>query len=201
VQLFQNIFEDFAQQKNLGNKLARYNFILNLDADERLSPELAESISNLKKDASGSLYYINRKNYFNGKWLRFGGNYPNKKIRLFDKTKASWQRKLHEKIVPIDSRTARHYLKGDIIHLAFDSLEQHQFKIKKYACTMAKHLKEKGVKSNLLKMLIKPAFLFFNMYFLRAGFLDGKLGYLYARNSAYAKYLRYKELRNLWKRN
>lgn len=201
LKFIQHKFLDFADQKNYGNSLAKHNYILNLDADERLSDELAQSIAQLKQNAVNSMFYLKRKNYFCGKWLKYGGNYPNKKLRLFDKTKARWQGKLHEKVMPLNSKTQSSILTGDIIHLAFDNLEEHKIKIKKYAFTMAGHLREKGVKSNRIKIIVKPLFLFFNMFFFKLGFLDGKLGYVYSRNSAYAKYLRYKELRRLWEEN
>ncbi len=190
----QHPFADFAAQKNFGNELARYPFILSLDADEALSDTLRESILIWKKSGSQDMLELNRLTNFCGKWIKHGGWYPDAKYRLFSKSKARWAgEKVHE-FLQIDDTAHKGKLQGDLLHYSFYTIAQHLDTINKYSTLKAEVNFQKGKKASILKILFGPGFKFFKMYVLRGGFRDGWHGYVIAKNSAYADFLKHSKL-------
>ena len=114
--VFQNKFKGYSHQKKFGIYKCSSNYVLSLDADECLSENLQLSINDVKKNYCSDAYEMNRKNNYQGQWINYCGWYPDKKIRLFDKNKASWNDNyVHEKVVLKDGATTG-FLKGDILH-------------------------------------------------------------------------------------
>jgi glycosyltransferase involved in cell wall biosynthesis len=187
----QHHFEGFRDQKNYALSLATYDNILALDADEALSETLRESILAVKENWKFDGYKMNRRNYYDGKWIRFSEWYPDRQMRLFFADHGSWgELNLHEKfMLPGKAKIGK--LKGDLLHWSFSSKQDHAQKMKNYSILGAQEYHKAGRKASFLTPYIHFTWGFFRSYIIRAGFLDGldglRICYLYA-NSAFHKY-------------
>jgi (heptosyl)LPS beta-1,4-glucosyltransferase len=193
VKIIQHEWMGFAQTKNYVNRHASFDYILSIDADEALSPELIQSILSVKEDFSG-VYSFNRITNYCGQWIRHCGWYPDKKIRIFPNNKALWHGEfIHEKIV-FPENLKEDFLKGDLFHYSYYNFDEHYQKIRKYALLSAKqmHLDCRGFFWH--KPFLSAISKFLNIYFFRLGFLEGYKGFMIARISAYGSYLKYIEL-------
>jgi len=186
------------QQKNLAIEKTSNDYVISLDADEALTPELQQSVLNAKENWQGEGYSFNRLTNYCGKWIKTCGWYPDVKLRLFEKGKGEWQG-----LNPHDEfrlfKTKPQHLKGDLLHYSFYTVEQHLKQIDYFSTIGAKALHEKGAKGSFLKMIINPISMFFKSYFLKKGILDGKYGLLISWYSAGEKYKKYNKLRKLYK--
>jgi len=191
----QNKFEGHIEQKNWAASKAKFDYILSLDADERLSPELIQSINELKKPFAHVAYEFNRLNNYCGTWIRHGGWYPDKKIRLWKKSEGKWSGENPHDRVDIDNNIQTKWLKGDILHYSFRNEEEHRKQIEYFTNIAAKALHLKNKKVSPLWPYLSGLFKFIKDYFFRLGLLDGKAGWKIAKNSAYASYLKYRKLR------
>lgn len=208
----ENPFEGYVTQKNYAISKATYLLILSLDADEALSDELKKSILAIKQNASENtleniltqntlreVYEMPRLTNYCGSWIRHTDWYPDKKIRLFDRNIARWYGiSLHETIQTNANITIKR-LKGDILHYSFYSIKQHLEQLNKFTDIGAKEAFENGKKASLLKILGSPLLKFFSSYIVRLGFLDGYAGFLVCTISAFASFVKYIKLRELWK--
>ncbi len=195
-------FQDYVDQKNYATGQATYDWILSLDADEVLSPELLLNIRLIKTRAEHSAYQLKRLTDYCGRWIRHCGWYPDKKVRLFDRTKGKWRgNKIHEQWKPYNSGAAIGELQGDLYHYSFNSVAAHLRKVEKYTDIMAGIKAEKGNMINPLKIWVCPFFNFLQSYVFKAGFLDGNEGYMVCRISAYANHLKYKKARAILQRS
>ncbi|MHB1407220.1 MAG: glycosyltransferase family 2 protein [Desulfitobacteriaceae bacterium] len=222
VNVVQRVFEDFATHKNwaLQNLPFRNEWILIIDADERITEQLSDEIKSvLSRHSNHQGYYIARKNFFMGKWVRHGGWYPNWNLRLFKRDFARYeQRIVHEHIV-LQGKPG--YLKHPLIHNDFKGLERYFDRHNTYSSmeaieasrAMRKMDAEHTLRPNLfsrgperrrfLKELAyrylpgRPVFKFVWMYFFQLGFLDGAIGFRYCLLHAFYEYqvsLKLKEL-------
>lgn len=197
VRFVEHRFEGHIEQKNYALTQALYPFVLSLDADEALSPELEKSILAIKQTPLADGYTMNRLTNYCGQWIRHGGWYPDTKLRLWQLDKGQWGGiNPHDKVELSKGARIQH-LKGDLLHYSFYTRGQHLEQIVKFAEIGAKALKQKGVKPSLLKMLTHPAARFIRGYFLKAGFLDGANGFFISHRSAWGNYLKYKRLREI----
>ncbi len=193
VKLIQRGWEGFSAAKNYANSLAEGSYILSIDADECLSAALQDSIARIKPTLQNA-YRVKRRNLFCGKWVRYGGWYPDIKIRIFPKEGSLWIGEVHEKL-EISGPSVM--LTGDLIHYAFESRIQFFQKIEKYATLAAASLFKRGKKYNIALILFSPIFRFIKMYCFQLGFLDGATGFFIAKATAKGVFLRYKKLREL----
>lgn len=200
VRFIKHAFEGHIEQKNYAIDQAKFDYILSLDADEALSDQLKASILNVKSDLSADGYYFNRLTNYCGKWIRHGGWYPDRKMRLINKSKGRWGgQNPHDKLMLHDQSTGKS-LQGDLLHYSYYTLEDHLAQVNKFTTIGAQSAYLSGKKSGWYSMLIKPFFKFIRDYFFRAGFLDGYYGYVIARISAHATYLKYAKLHELNKK-
>ena len=190
---FYRKFDDYSSQKNYANSLAKYDLILSLDADECLSDELRHSIIDFVIDSENIALSFNRLNHHCGKPIRFCGWYPDRKIRIFNRKFAKWEGAIHE-IIVFDNDPCKIHLKGDLLHYTYNSKQQHIAQAEKFAKLNAASDFNKGKNSHYLIAIIKAFFRFFSIYLIKFGFLDGKIGFFIAKTSAYATFLRYREL-------
>jgi len=190
VKFIQHEFEGHIQQKNFAMMKAAYDWILSLDADERISEELKGTIEEIKTNNSADAYLMNRLNNYCGKWIKHGVWYPDKKIRLWNKQKGKWGGKNpHDKVV-MNANSKLKFLKGDMLHYTVRTREEYKAQMEKFSDIAAVSMKEEGIKSSLLKAQLSGTFAFIHSYILRAGFMDGKAGYEIA--IGYSKYTRMK---------
>ena len=164
-------------------------WILILDADERLTPELRKEIAGAIKEDTHNGFYVARKNFFIGRWIRHGGWWPDYTMRLFRKDKGRFEdREVHEKVV-VDGSISR--LKNPIEHYTYNSIAEFIQRSDRYSSLAAKELERKGFNSGPFDLIVRPAFTFTKMFFLRLGFLDGIHGLILAVLYGYYTFLKY----------
>jgi glycosyltransferase involved in cell wall biosynthesis len=197
VKFFQHAFDGHIQQKNRVISFVSFPLVLSLDADEALSDELIDSILEIKNDPYADGYSMNRITNYCGKWIKHSGWYPDRKLRLWNPQKGEWCGiNPHDKYKLFDGGKEE-FLKGDILHYSYYSIGQHRIQIEKFSDIAAKALHGMNKKSTLLHLIIKPVAKFIRNYFLKLGFLDGKLGWIICRLTAKETYLKYAKLRKL----
>ncbi len=188
-------FEGHIQQKNWAITQASYAYVLSLDADEALSEELKESILAVKENWQADGYSFNRLNNYCGKWIKHGGWYPDRKLRLWDKSKGQWGgRNPHDTFI-MKPKTQTKHLKGDLLHYSYYTIEEHRIQANKFARIGAKSYWEHGKKAPLYKVIFSPVVRFVSSYFIQLGFLDGYYGWVIAVISYRETKLKYKLLR------
>lgn len=202
VKFIEHVFEGHIQQKNYAAKKATYNHVLSLDADEVLSDELIQSISEIKNNFLADGYYVNRISSYCGTWIKHCGWYPDRKLRIWDRQKGEWGgQNPHDKFIMHEKSAVLKIVKGDLLHYTYHTISEHVNTINSFSSIEAKARFEKGKHTNLLRMIFKPIFKFINMYILKFGFLDGYYGYLICKNSAHYAFLREIKLKELEKQN
>ena len=196
---FQQKFSGYKEQKNAAVNLASNNFILSLDADEALSPELAKSMRAIKNKPCYPAFKMNRANFFCDRFIKHGLWYPDKKIRLFDKRIAFWGgMNPHDKIILNHGVKAKH-LKGDLLHYSYYSEEELIKRNEEITTIAANTLYLHNTGQQRLKIILSPAWRFLYGYIIKLGFLDGRKGFLIAKHTANQGYLKYKKLNQLYK--
>ena len=198
VRFITHEWEGYATTKNYANSLASNDFILSIDADEALSPELANAINEIKShDLENKAYSMNRLMNYCGKWIRHGGWYPDTKVRLFDRRTIRWaERKVHETLeIPKETQVIQ--LEGDLLHYSFYTPEEHRKQLEKFAILSAEEMVENGKRPSQFTAFVHTGWKFIRDFVFKAGFLDGGTGWTIARTNAYGvwyKYLKAKEL-------
>lgn len=187
------------EQKNRAIEFATKDVVLSLDADEALSDELRMAIEQVLGDCKEDGYKMNRLTNYCGTWVRHGGWYPDTKLRLFKRGNGGWTGTNPHDRYELSPDSSAGHLKGDLLHYSFYTIEDHLKQIEKFTDIAAQAKYEEGVRSNVIKLMIKPIARFIKGYLLKAGFLDGYHGWVIAKNSSYATYLRYSKLLKLQK--
>ena len=192
----QRPFDGYRSQKQYAVELASHDWVLCLDADERVSPALAASIRRARDagfEGPAGYRFARLSNYF-GRFLRHGNAYPDRVLRLFDRRRGGWRgdREVHESAT-VDGAVQR--LGGDLVHFPYRSLHNQLEKTESYARMMAAHEFARGRRASLAKLVLAPAWRFWRGFVLRGGFLDGWHGLVYAY--VRANYVRQKTMM-LW---
>lgn len=195
--VFEREWTNYADQKNFGQSQASYPWILSLDADERLSPELREEIISLlptEPDCVG--FSMPRRVFYLGRWIRHGGWYPDRRVRLFRRDRAHWEGEyVHEKLV-IEGEIKR--LKGDLLHFTYRNITDHMRRINLFSELGAKKLYASRKKCRWYHLTLLPLLRFVRNYFFLGGFLDGFPGLVICVLSSYALFARYAKLKEIW---
>jgi glycosyltransferase involved in cell wall biosynthesis len=164
----------FGPQKQLAVDAAAHDWVLCVDADERVSPALREAIARELAAPRAHVYALARCNRFLGRWLRHGEGYPDWSVRLFHRAHARWSDDpVHEKVV---SEAPATKLAGDLLHDSAETLERYLDKQNRYTTLQAQTLRSAGRRATVLHLALAPAFRFVKFYVLRLGFLDGAPG-------------------------
>jgi glycosyltransferase involved in cell wall biosynthesis len=195
VKFISQSFLGYVAQKNFAVQQASYDYILALDADERLSDELKRSIIAVKNEwGNAHGYAFNRFNNYCGHWIRFCGSYPDRKIRLWDRTKGSWGgTDPHDQVMLRKENVIK--LKGDLLHYAFFTVDEHLKQVSRFAEIAAKAKFMEGEKpSFFIHVIFSPLFKFFRKYFLQLGFLDGYYGFLFCVGGSLLNFFKYLRL-------
>jgi glycosyltransferase involved in cell wall biosynthesis len=193
-------FDGHREQKDRAVGMAETDWILALDADERLSPELAEEIGRvLDGDDLPAAFSMPRRTFYLGRWIDHGGWYPDRKVRLFDRRRARWGGVNPHDHVQVDGEVRR--LSGDILHYSYRSMSDHLKQIDFFTTISAKEKHAAGMKPGILRMLFHPIGKFLRMYFLKLGFLDGRAGFIVAVLGSYYVFLKYAKLAELARRD
>ena len=182
----------FGPQKQFAVEQARHDWVLCLDADERVSDRLRASIQDTLQSPQAGAYELARCNRFMGRWLRHGEGYPDWCIRLFDRRRARWSADpVHEKVLT-DARPGR--LAGDLLHESAESLERYLEKQNRYTSLQAEAMHAGGLKAGLSDLLLSPFLRFIKFYVLRLGFLDGVPGLVHVLIGCMNSFLKYAKL-------
>jgi len=198
--VIENDFAGHIEQKNFAVGKAKHDWVLCIDADERLSPELIASVKAALEDpAPPEAWEFARLTYHVGRPIRHGGWYPDRKTRLFDRRKAKWGGRNPHDHVEVNGRTGR--LGGDLLHFSYRSISAHLRQIDFFTTIAAKVKRAAGERSSFAKMALRPAWKFLRMYVLKAGFLDGLPGFIVAATGAYYVFLKYAKLREIESRD
>jgi len=187
-------WKGYGEARNRALDLARGEWILWLDADERVPDELAKEIrATLSTPPAGIAGFdVARRAYFLGKWIRHCGWYPGRIVRLFRRGKARFsETRVHEQL-SIDGPVGR--LRNDLLHYTDVDLEQYFRKFNKYTTLAAEDLRSRGRSAGLVDLVFRPPFMFFKMYVLRLGFLDGMHGLILCVVSAAYVFVKYAKL-------
>ncbi|MBK7173281.1 MAG: glycosyltransferase family 2 protein [Bacteroidales bacterium] len=200
VNFVQHAFDGYIEQKNRALSLARFDFVLSLDADEALSDELRISIAEVKKQPLVKGYSMNRLNNYCGKWIRHCGWYPDKKLRLVDRNHARWEGTNPHDELKLQSGQIIH-LKGDLLHYSYHSIKGHVAQANHFTDISAQAMFEKGLKAPIWRLLVNPTLMFLKSYVLKQGYLDGFYGFTISLISAHATFLKYAKLKQLWMMN
>ena len=194
-----NPWPGFSKQKQFAVDNATHNWIFSLDADERLSPQLRDSIDEVRRRdnrdrADG--YRIARRAFYMDRWIRGGGWYPDYQLRLFNRTRGHWRdRVIHESVV-MDQGTRIETLPGDLLHYSMRDPEHHRQMIEqRYAPLGAEQMLREGKRTSALQSLIAGPGAFIRSFILKGGFRDGGAGWTIARMAAYHASLKHSMLR------
>ena len=188
----------FGKQRQLAQQYVTSDYVLWLDADERVTPELRESIKQaVRLDSPHTVYELPRVSEVFGREIRHSGWYPDYVVRLYRTDYANYNDSLvHEKVeFPTNARIEK--LKGDLQHFTYKSIHHYLVKSANYAKAWADQRQSKGKKATLWQGISHAIGCFVKMYLLKAGFLDGKQGFLLAVLSAHSTLVKYADL---WER-
>jgi len=188
--VYQVPWHGYVEQKNIATEKTSANWVLNLDADERVSPELAAEIQAVLQETPPCVgYYLPRKTYYLGGWINHCGWYPDYKLRLFDKRAGKWVGKaLHEKI---EAHGATAYFQHPLYHYTYKNIADHVQKMNNYSSIAA--AQKSGAMSGA-EILLRTALTFFKKYILKQGFRDGTRGVIVSLLSAFTVTLKYGKL-------
>ncbi len=185
----------FGKQKQHAVALARNDWVLCLDVDERVSEPLAQSIRAALASPRYRAYRMARRNRFMGRWLAHGEGYPDWTVRLFHRAHASWSNDDVHEAVLTTSEVGR--LEGDLMHDSAEDLATYMAKQNRYSSLHAQALYRQGVRAGYGRLLASPLARFIKFYLLRRGFLDGGPGFAHiviGCNNSFQKYLKLIEL-------
>ena len=173
----------YGAQKNRAAELASHDWILSLDADERVTPALAEEIRRVLENPTATGYRIPRVTWYLGRWIRSTDWYPDLQLRLYDRRAARWNlRQVHEG-VEMAGRPGR--LRHEIQHYAYRDVSHHLATIDRYTTLAANQWIADGGRTSALAVVVHPPLAFLRNYVLRGGFRDGGAGLLVSVLNAY----------------
>jgi glycosyltransferase involved in cell wall biosynthesis len=183
----------YAAQKNVAAAEAKHDWILSIDADERVTPDLAGEIQHvLASEPSAAGYRIPRVTFHLGRWIRTTDWYPDPQLRLYDRRRARWQAKrVHESVVA-DGRVDR--LTHELQHYAYRDIAHHHATMDRYTTLAAEEMFDAGRRAGFVDLAIHPPAAFLRNYVLRRGILDGAPGLIISAMNAHYVFLKFAKL-------
>lgn len=198
AKFFVEPWKGYGLQRNSAIDKAQGEWILNIDADEEISPKLQKKILEIKKSVDDkNVYTINFTSVCFNKKIKHGGWSNSYHIRLFKKSAGRFnENKVHESF---ETAEKIYTLKEDIYHHSYSSLEDYFTKFNRYTTEGALEYYKRGKRCNLFQLVVNPIFKFLRMYLIRLGFLDGKEGFLLACTSSLYTMVKYYKLHEIYK--
>lgn len=191
--IFQRTFDHYAAQKNFAISKATQPWVLSLDADEIVTPELADEIQRMiQSDPPKNGFYLMRHNRIFGKYLKYGGQGPEKILRLFRRGTGRFEQPIHEFLVVEGEKDV---LDGALLHFCIHSVGEYVDKLQKYTDFEAEWLYERKASCGFFQLYLHPFVRFVYYYGFRLGFLDGYEGFLYQALSSFYYFLKQTKLR------
>jgi glycosyltransferase involved in cell wall biosynthesis len=196
ARVVQNAFAGYVEQKNFATDQARFDCVLQLDADEVLTDELRQSIQAAKTNWQHAAYSLARLTNYCGTWVRHGGWYPDRKLRLYDRRLGRWQGLLLHEHYEVQPGQTTGQLAGDAQHYSYHSIAQHVSQLNKFTSITAQERALKGnTQATVFHLVAKPLWKFVHGYIFRLGFLDGFAGLSIAVISALGVFLKFAKLK------
>lgn len=194
AQVVKRDWTNYSDQKNFAAYSANNDWILSLDADECLSPDLRQELLAIKEVPSSSVvaYEFPRRACYLGRWISHGGWYPDYKVRLYKRNQGCWVGDFVHESLSYDGVVKR--LNGNLLHYTCSSISEHAHGVDVYTTLAAQDLKQRGSKSSIMQIVLGPIISFWSTYIIKCGFLDGFHGFLIAVFSAYYTFLKYSKL-------
>jgi glycosyltransferase involved in cell wall biosynthesis len=189
----------YAGQKNFAAQCAENDWILSIDADESLSEVLEAEILELKREGPQfDAYDMPRLAQYCGRWILHSGWYPDRKLRLYHRERASWTGEFVHESVRVSGSIG--HLEGKLLHFTCNSVDDHLRTLNRYTTLAARELDARRAPVPLWKMALDPAWTFFRTYIVQQGFRDGPEGFTIARMAALYTFLKYSKARELRRR-
>lgn len=200
AKVFVHDWPGFGAQKNRALGYATNEWVFSIDADERVTPELRTAIEAvLRNGGVHAAYRISRLSSYCGRFMRHSGWCPDHIVRLFKRDAAKFSADLvHERLL-VEGATG--LLDGELLHYSYENLEQVLNKVNQYSSASAQMLQQRGRRASLSGAVLHGLWSFIRTYFLRAGFLDGREGFMLAVSNAEGTYYRYLKLMLLNKKS
>ncbi|MEP6919819.1 MAG: glycosyltransferase family 2 protein [bacterium] len=203
ARVIENVWPGFAAQKQFAAEQAKYDWIFSLDADERVSDELGASIAALHGNDERQLadgYSIARRAFYMGRWIRGGGWYPDRQLRLYNRTRGRWEGAHIHESVKMDAAARVEVLSGDLLHYTVkDTAEHHRMIGERYAPLGARKMFDSGRRTSAVQIATAGPAAFIRSFILKGGFRDGLAGLTIARFAAHHATLKHLMLRELQK--
>jgi len=197
--IFNREFRGYKDKHEFADSMTTGNWIFWIDADERVTPELQVSIEKLRTKPAEDLpagFRIARKSWYAGRWIRYGGWYPDHQMRLYKKSESYWDGIAPHQTARVHGRIET--LDGELLHYTKRDLSEHHRVTNDYATLAAEHLAKQGMTSGAGKIFFSSIAAFVRTYILKQGFRDGVQGLIIAMFTAYGVFLKYAKV---WERN
>ncbi|MEK6287842.1 MAG: glycosyltransferase family 2 protein [Acidobacteriota bacterium] len=188
--VFVKSWPGYSAQKNFAAEQASNDWILSLDADERVSKELAGEIRQLKSGAEpeAAVFRIPRRTFYLGRWIKHSGWRPDYKLRLYHRRRARWRGDYVHETLEADGTVET--LRGDLLHYTVRNASEHQLRMDRYTTLAAEQSYSQGKRASLVSLLVSPVAVFLRSYILKLGLLDGVPGFAIARFAAHYEFLK-----------
>ena len=197
ARLIEESWEGFGKTKNKATNFAKYDWVLNLDADESIDEELKHSLLDLSLQNDNEVFEIKFKNFFGDTYLRFGEWGGDKHIRLFNRRRVNWSEAVvHEGLVLREGIKIKK-LNGFVLHYTVKNRAEFANKMLKYGQLNAEKYARDGRRSSWFRIYLAPVFAFLKYYIFKLGFLDGRAGFICAKMSSYYTHIKYARLLEL----
>src|SRR5215210_2296649 len=183
----------YIDQKNHAASLARHDWIFSLDADERVTPALANEVRAALNDtpAVGG-FRMPRASFYFDKWIRTTDMYPDFQLRLYDRRNAKWDGMFVHESVRVSGSIG--YLKNDLQHYPYKDLSEHLIRMDRYTTLAARQMHAQGTRATAAHLLCHPAFAFLRNYILKSGFREGMPGLIISLVNSYYVFLKFAKL-------
>jgi glycosyltransferase involved in cell wall biosynthesis len=193
ARVFVRSWPGYVAQKNHAATMATHDWILSLDADERVTPALAaEMRALLAADPGHAAYRMPRVTWYLGRWIRTTDWYPDHQLRLYDRRTAGWTGKYVHEAVTVRGDVGE--LRGELEHFAFRDIADHLETIDRYTTYAARQMHENARRAGLLQLALHPPLAFLRNYLLRGGILDGTVGFVISLLNSYYVFLKFAKL-------
>jgi glycosyltransferase involved in cell wall biosynthesis len=182
----------YIAQKNFAAGEATHDWILSLDADERVTPELARDIAQTLQNPTCAAYRVPRLTWHLGRWIRGTDWYPDYQTRLYDRRAAQWTGKYVHEAVAVTGTVGA--LRGELQHFAYRDIADHLETIDRYTGYAARQMFEAGRRASLADLVLHPPFAFVRNYLLKGGYRLGTVGVIVSAMNAYYVFLKFAKL-------
>jgi len=189
-------WKGFGPQKRAAVERASHDFILCVDCDERVTPELSREIrSILGEGAPRAGYSVPRRTFLGGREIRHCGWYPDRTVRMFDRRRARFSEDLvHERVI-VSGEVGE--LRNHLLHYSFDGMADLLTKMNRYSDLASRQMHARGLTSTLPDLVLRPAFAFLKTYVMKLGFLDGFEGFAVSVSAGFSTFVKYAKLREI----